>query len=201
MTGHHPLEKKKKNLQNSETSNSSPTSSSNRFHTCPPPPLEGESQTRSPTHSGPRGPHGAAQRLRTRLGGSRAWEPGDGNGTERAQYRLVHDAALRRFAGTREGSRPAGAWPTAVAVLRPRCAPGSPRCARCPARAAVGGLRGCLGDEQCSAWTGLPPPTPGARAPPRVPAPARPPGATCTAALWALARREQIWALSPEAVS
>lgn len=164
---------------------------------------EGESQTRSPTRSRPREPHGAAQRLRTRLGGSRAWEPREGNGTEQAQYRLVHDAAPRRFAGTRGRSRPAGQ------VLGPPLSPSSahgapprPLGMHCPARAAVGGLRGCLGDEQCSAWTGLPPPTP---APGRLPGsprpPARPPGATCTAALWAPARRAQLWALSPDAVS
>lgn len=200
MTGHHPLEKKKKkkNLQNSETSNSSPTSSSNRFHTCPALKVNPRQEARptldrvDPTEQ----PSGCARALGAAGPGSR------GMGTGRSAHSTgLSMTLLRRFAGTREGSRPAGAWPTAVAVLRPRCAPGSPRCARCPARAAVGGLRGCRGDEQCSAWTGLPPPTPGARAPPRVPAPARPPGATCTAALWALARREQIWALSPEAVS
>lgn len=40
-------------------------------------------------------------------------------GTERAQYRLVHDAALRRFAATRGGSRAGCARPRRCRCRRP----------------------------------------------------------------------------------
>lgn len=95
-------------------------------------------------------------------------------GAERAQYRLVHGAALRRPA--RRGGVP-GRPPRRPPPGR---SPASAAAARRRARAPVCGSRGCLGDEQGSARARRPPPAPRAPARPRVPAPA----ATCRAARW-----------------
>lgn len=151
----------------------------------PPPPGETTCKTQNPATSALRAAESAcrtqALKLHPRPEVRRTRPPAAGTprgpgaaGAERAQYRLVHGAALRRPART--GGVP-GRPPRRPPPGR---SPASAAAARRRARAPVCGSRGCLGDEQGSARARRPPPAPRAPARPRVPAPA----ATCRAARW-----------------